>query len=134
MAKLTVYNKEGKVVKDLELSDDIFSGSVNKNVLYQYVKIYQANQRQSVASTKTRSDLNGSNIKPWRQKGTGRARAGSKKSPIWRGGGIVFGPRPRDFSLKCPKKMKKLALISALINLPVGIRLAVLTQEGVIDL
>lgn len=98
----------------MELDKNIFNGEVNKAVLYQIVKMYQANLRQGNASTKTRSDVSGGGRKPWKQKGTGRARAGTIRSPLWRGGGIVFGPHPRDYSYSLPKAVKRLALISSL--------------------
>ncbi|MBU0650614.1 50S ribosomal protein L4 [bacterium] len=114
MAKIDVYNKEGKVVKQIDIHDDLVTGRVNKDVLYYYIKMYNANQRQGTACTKTRKDIAGSTIKPWKQKGTGSARAGTKKSPVWRGGGTVFGPLPRDYRQDLPKKVKKAALISAI--------------------
>ncbi len=114
MANIDVYNKDGEVLKKIRLNKEVFNGKVNKDVLYYYVKVYLANQRQGNADTKTRSDLAGSNKKPWKQKGTGRARAGTRKSPIWRGGGIVFGPHPRSYRLDIPKKVRDIALMSAL--------------------
>jgi large subunit ribosomal protein L4 len=114
MATLTIYNTEGKEVGELELDPKVFDGKVNRTAVYQAVVCFQANQRQGTASTKTRGTTRGGGKKPWRQKGTGRARAGSIRSPLWRGGGVVFGPHPRDYSFSIPKKIKKLALSSCL--------------------
>jgi large subunit ribosomal protein L4 len=91
-----------------------FTGKINKPLIAQYVRVYLANQRKGTASTKTRAEVSGGGRKPWRQKGTGRARHGSIRSPIWVGGGVAHGPRPRDWSLKMPKKMRRTALLSAL--------------------
>ena len=114
MAEIQVYNIKGQSVRKIELDKDIFNGKVNEAILHQVVRMYEANQRQGTASTKTRSDVRGGGKKPWKQKGTGRARAGTIRSPLWRGGGIVFGPHPRDYSYSVPKSIKKLALISSL--------------------
>jgi large subunit ribosomal protein L4 len=114
MAEIEIYNIKGKSVGKIELDKEIFNGEVNEPVLYQVIKMYEANQRQGTASTKTRSDVRGGGKKPWKQKGTGRARAGTIRSPLWRGGGIVFGPHPRDYSYQVPKSVKRLALISSL--------------------
>ncbi len=114
MAEVSIYNTNGQVVGKLALNEKIFNGEINEPVLYQVIKMYEANQRQGNASTKTRSDVRGGGRKPWKQKGTGRARAGTIRSPLWRGGGIVFGPHPRDYSYSVPKPIKRLALISSL--------------------
>ncbi len=114
MLKLPVLNQEGKVRGEINLPESIFSYPVKKHILYEAVVNYLANQRQGTASTKTRGEVSGSNRKPWRQKGTGRARAGSIRSPLWRKGGTVFGPKPRDYSYEIPKQVKKNALKSAL--------------------
>jgi len=114
MAEIQVLNIKGQSVGKIELDKEIFNGEVNEPVLYQVVKMYEANQRQGTASTKTRSDVRGGGRKPWRQKGTGRARAGTIRSPLWRGGGKIFGPHPRDYSSSVPKSVKRLALISSL--------------------
>ncbi len=98
----------------LALPADFFDGTVNEPVLHQAIKTYLGNQRQGTAKTKTRSFVSGGNQKPWKQKGTGRARSGSSRSPIWRGGGIVFGPIPRDYRADIPKKVRQLARRSAL--------------------
>ena len=104
----------GKKVGDVELSDELFGIEPNPYAVHQVVRMHMAAGRSGTASTKTRSQVRGGGCKPWRQKGTGRARAGSTRSPIWRGGGTVFGPHPRDYSFKVPKKVRKLAFRSAL--------------------
>jgi len=109
-----VYSLSGKKVDKFKLEPKIFNVTVNKPLLHQAITMYNANKRQGTASTKTRANVRGGGKKPWRQKGTGRARAGSIRSPLWRGGGVVFGPHPRDFGYDLPKKMKRLALISSL--------------------
>ena len=114
MAEIEIYNIKGKSVGKFELDKELFNGEVNEPILYQVIKMYEANQRQGTASTKTRSDVSGGGKKPWKQKGTGRARAGTIRSPLWRGGGIVFGPHPRDYSYQVPKSIKRLALIASL--------------------
>lgn len=114
MLKLPVLNQEGKVNGEVSLPESIFSYPIKKQILYEAVVNYLANQRQGTASTKTRGEVSGSNRKPWRQKGTGRARAGSIRSPLWRKGGTVFGPKPRDYSYEIPKQVKRNALKSAL--------------------
>ena len=111
---LSMYDSKGKVVGKFELDKELFTGVVNKGVIYQFLMMYNANQRRGTASTKTRAMVSGGGKKPFKQKGTGRARAGSTRSPLWRHGGIVFGPHPRDFHYDIPKKVKKLALISSL--------------------
>lgn len=112
--QLDVLNTEGKKVSTVEVEDKLFDGTVNESLIYEVVKMKLANRRSGTASTKTRGEVAGSNAKPWRQKGTGRARAGRRSSPIWRHGGVVFGPRPRDYSYSVPKKVLKGALRSAL--------------------
>lgn len=114
MPKAALYNAEGVRVGDLELSEDIFGVPVNEHVLHQAVVRHLANRRRGTASTKTRGEVQGSGRKPWRQKGTGRARAGSIRSPLWRKGGIVFGPKPRSYEQALPKKVRRLAVKSAL--------------------
>lgn len=114
MAKFTVHNVKGEAVGDIELSDAVFAAPVNQALLHAAVVRYLANQRQGTAKTKTRAEVAGGGRKPWRQKGTGRARHGSIRSPIWRGGGITFGPQPRDFRLEMPRKARRAALRSAL--------------------
>ncbi len=114
MPKVALYNMEGANVGEIELSDAIFASEVNKNVLHQVVVNYLANQRQGTQSTKTRTEVRGGGIKPWRQKGTGRARQGSIRSPQWTGGGVALGPKPRDYRFSLNKKVRKLAFKSAL--------------------
>lgn len=114
MPKVAVYNLEGQTVGEMELSDVVFGAPVNEALLHQAVVMYLANQRQGTASTKTRGEVRGGGRKPWRQKGTGRARHGSIRSPIWVGGGVVFGPKPREYRQKMPKKARRAALRSAL--------------------
>jgi len=109
-----IYNMEGKEVGSFPLNKKLFTGKVNKGLLYQAVLMYNANRRQGTASTKTRGEVSGGGKKPWRQKGTGRARAGSTRSPLWRHGGTVFGPKPRDYSYSVPKKIKKGALLASI--------------------
>ncbi|MCE7793862.1 50S ribosomal protein L4 [Salipaludibacillus sp. CUR1] len=114
MPKVTLYNQTGSQVGDIELSDNIFGIEPNESVLYDAVVMQQASQRQGTHSTKGRSDVRGGGRKPWRQKGTGRARHGTIRSPIWVGGGVTFGPTPRSYGYKMPKKQRRLALRSAL--------------------
>ncbi len=113
--QVELYNIKGeKTGKQIEVSEGIFGITPNEHLLYLAVKQFLANQRQGTHSTKTRGEVRGGGKKPWRQKGTGRARVGSIRSPLWRHGGIAHGPKPRDYSLKMNKKEKKLALKSAL--------------------
>lgn len=114
MPKVKVYNMSGEHIDEIELDDSIFGIEVNEHVLYEVVKNQLANKRQGTQSTLTRAEVRGGGRKPWRQKGTGRARHGSIRSPIWKGGGVIFAPKPRDYSYKVPKKVRRLALKSAL--------------------
>ena len=114
MAEINIINKENKSVGKTELPDDIFGVEVRKGLLHEVVLNHLANKRQGTAATKTRGMVSGGGKKPHKQKGTGRARAGSNRSPLWKGGGTVFGPQPRDYSYKLPKKVKWTALSSAL--------------------
>ncbi|MBZ4668656.1 MAG: large subunit ribosomal protein [Epulopiscium sp.] len=116
MAKVAVYNMSGQQVGEIELNDAIFGVEVNEHVLHAAVVQYLANQRQGTQSAKTRAEVRGGGRKPWRQKGTGRARQGSIRAPQWTGGGVVFAPKPRDYSFKLNKKVKRLALKSALTS------------------
>ena len=116
MLELAVYNKEGKKVDKVKVDEALFGGKVRAKLLRDVIVMYEANQRSGTASTKRRSEVKGSSKKPWKQKGTGRARVGTVRSPIWRHGGIVFGPHPRDYSYSMPKKMKRSALNSALLS------------------
>jgi len=111
---LPIYNTEGNEVGSVKLDTSVFDGSINTAVIYQAINAYRANQRSGLASTKTRGEVSGGGKKPWKQKGTGRARVGSIRSPLWRHGGVIFGPHPRDFSYKLPAKIKALALKSSL--------------------
>lgn len=114
MAKLNVYNMKHEQVGEVEVRDEIFGTEYNEPLIHQVIVAIQNNGRQGTKSTLTRSEVRGHAKKPWRQKGTGRARQGSTKGPQWVGGGVVFAPKPRDFSQKVNKKMRDLALISAL--------------------
>jgi len=112
--QVPLFDSKGKKVEAIELDKKVFNGAVNKVLLYQSITMYRANQRRGTAATKTRGDVRGGGKKPWRQKGTGRARFGSTRNPVWRGGGVAFGPHPRDFRYSLPKKMKRKAFISSL--------------------
>ena len=114
MAVTEVYNTDNKKVGEVELNDDLFGLEVKKHILHDVVKMQLANRRAGTASTKTRTEVRGGGAKPYRQKGTGRARAGTNRSPLWRGGGVIFGPKPRDYSYKLPKKVRKLGVRMAL--------------------
>lgn len=114
MPKLALYNQSGSEVGEIELNDSVFGIEPNRSVLHDAVVMQQASMRQGTHKTKGRSEVRGGGRKPWRQKGTGRARHGSIRSPIWVGGGVVFGPTPRDYSYKLPKKVRRLAIKSAL--------------------
>lgn len=114
MAKVKVFNMEAKEIGSMTLSKDLFEVEYNEPLIHQAVVMYNANQRQGTKSTLTRSEVRGKAAKPWRQKGTGRARHGSKKAPQWTGGGVAFAPKPRDFSKKMNKQARRYALLSAL--------------------
>jgi len=114
MAKLTVINRDGKESGKVDLPEDIFKDRVNEEVLHQVTVMYQASLRQGQACVKERHEVSGGGKKPYKQKGTGRARAGSTRSPLWVGGGVVFGPKPRDFGYSLPKKIRKIALRESL--------------------
>ncbi len=109
-----VLNKDGVKVSEIDLNDAIYGAEVKEHLFYEVVKMQMANRRAGTASTKTKGEVSGGGTKPWKQKGTGRARSGSIRSPLWRHGGTVFGPHPRDYSYKVPKKVVKAALKSAL--------------------
>ncbi len=115
--KISVKNLNGEKVKDLTLNDSVWNIETNEDCLKKSIKLQQAATRQGTAKAKTRSEVSGGGRKPWKQKGTGRARAGSSRSPLWRGGGIVFGPTPRDYTFKINKKERTIALKSALTEL-----------------
>ncbi|WP_170005911.1 50S ribosomal protein L4 [Bacillus fonticola] len=114
MPKVTVFNQSGSQVGELELNDTVFGIEPNQAVLYDAIVMQRASLRQGTHKAKGRSEVRGGGRKPWRQKGTGRARQGSIRSPQWRGGGVVFGPVPRGYSYKLPKKVRRLAIKSAL--------------------
>ena len=122
-ASATVYDREGKESGQLELPEGIFNAPINAAVLHQAVKRQQANDRQGTHQTKTRGDVSGGGKKPWKQKGTGRARQGSTRAPQWRHGGVVFGPHPRSYEEKMPRKQRRLAL---------RVALSVKSQEGAV--
>ncbi len=114
MPKVNLYSVDGNIIGDIELKDSIFGVEVNKNAVHIAVLNQLANKRQGTQSTKTRAEVSGGGAKPWRQKGTGRARQGSTRSPQWTKGGIALGPKPRSYKYSIPKKVKRLALKSAL--------------------
>lgn len=116
MASVAVYNIEGKEVDKLELKDSVFGVEINEHLVHMAVVGQLANRRQGTQSAKTRSEVSGGGRKPWRQKGTGHARQGSTRSPQWTGGGVVFAPKPRDYSVKMNKKEKQLAIKSVLTS------------------
>jgi large subunit ribosomal protein L4 len=111
---LPIYNTQGKEVDSLKLDRAVFDGTINTAAIYLAVNAFRSNQRKGLAATKTRGEVSGGGRKPWKQKGTGRARVGSIRSPLWRHGGVIFGPHPRDFYYRLPKKIKSLALKSSL--------------------
>ena len=116
MAKVAVYNIEGKEVEKIDLNDAVFGVEVNEHLVHMAVVAQLANKRQGTQSAKTRSEVSGGGRKPWRQKGTGHARQGSTRSPQWTGGGVVFAPKPRDYSMKMNKREKAMAIKSALTS------------------
>ncbi|GIN58917.1 50S ribosomal protein L4 [Lederbergia ruris] len=114
MPKVTLYSQAGSKVGDIDLNESVFGIEPNNSVLFEAIVMQRASLRQGTAKVKNRSEVRGGGAKPWRQKGTGRARQGSIRSPQWRGGGTVFGPVPRSYSYKLPKKVRRLAIKSAL--------------------
>lgn len=126
MPKVALYNQAGSQVGEVELSDAVFGIEPNNNVLFDAIIMQRATRRQGTHKVKNRSEVSGGGRKPWRQKGTGRARQGSIRSPQWRGGGIVFGPTPRSYSFKLPKKVRRLAIKSALSTKVLGNDIVVL--------
>ena len=116
MATVAVYNIEGKEVDKLELNDNVFGVEINEHLVHLAVVSQLANSRQGTQSAKTRSEVSGGGRKPWRQKGTGHARQGSTRAPQWTGGGVVFAPKPRDYSMKMNKREKQIAMKSALTS------------------
>ena len=128
MANVAVYNMEGKEVGSLELNDAVFGVEVNEHLVHMAVLQQLANNRQGTQKAKTRSEVRGGGRKPWRQKGTGHARQGSTRAPQWTGGGIVFAPKPRDYSFKMNKKEKRIALLSALSSKVAESKIVVLDE------
>lgn len=128
MPKVAIHNKSGQQVGELELNPAIFAAPINQAAIHEVIVAYQANQRRGTADTKGRGEVSGGGRKPWRQKGTGRARHGSSRSPIWTGGGITFGPTPRDYTVRVPKKLKRTALKSALSSKVSANELIILDQ------
>ncbi|MBQ3573193.1 MAG: 50S ribosomal protein L4 [Clostridia bacterium] len=116
MPTVDIYNADGKVVGSMDLNENVFGVDVRTDVMHEVVVNYLANQRQGTQSTKTRTEVRGGGIKPWRQKGTGRARQGSIRAPQWVGGGVALGPKPRDYRYTLNKKVRRLALKSALTS------------------
>jgi len=114
MSTVEVKNIKNEKVGEIELNDQIFNREVKEYLLHDVVRMQRAARRSGNASTKTRAEVNGSSSKPWRQKGTGRARAGNKRSPVWRGGGVSFGPKPRDYAFKLNRKVKQQAVSMAM--------------------
>ena len=128
MANVSVYNIEGKEVGSIELNDAVFGVEINEHLVHMAVVNQLANNRQGTQSAKTRSEVSGGGRKPWRQKGTGHARQGSTRAPQWTGGGIVFAPKPRDYSFKMNKKEKRIALLSALTSKVADNKIVVLDE------
>ena len=128
MANVSVYNIEGKQVGSIELNYAVFGVEVNEHLVHMAVVNQLANNRQGTQSAKTRSEVSGGGRKPWRQKGTGHARQGSTRAPQWTGGGIVFAPKPRDYSFKMNKKEKRIALLSALSSKVAESKIVVLDE------
>ena len=128
MANVSVYNIEGKEVGSIELNDAVFGVEVNEHLVHMAVVNQLANNRQGTQSAKTRSEVSGGGRKPWRQKGTGHARQGSTRAPQWTGGGIVFAPKPRDYSFKLNKKEQRIALLSALSSKVAESKIVVLDE------
>ena len=130
MVTLAVYNAEKKKVGDIDLADDIFGIKPKIGVLHEVVRWQMAKRRAGTASTKTRAEVRGGGKKPWRQKGTGRARVGSIRNPLWRHGGVAHGPKPRDYAYNLPKKVRRLALKMALSDKVASDRIYVLDGFG----
>ena len=128
MAKVSVYNMEGKEVGNMDLNDAVFGVEINEHLVHMAVVQQLANNRQGTQKAKTRSEVSGGGRKPWRQKGTGHARQGSTRAPQWTGGGIVFAPKPRDYSFKMNKKEKRIALLSALSSKVAESKIVVLDE------
>lgn len=116
MATVDILNTERVKVEEVELQESVFNAEIKEHAVHQVVRSQLASRRRGTASTKGRSEVRGGGRKPWRQKGTGNARAGTIRSPLWRGGGVTFGPKPRDYSFSVPKKMRKVAMRSVLTS------------------
>ena len=116
MPTVGLFNKEGNKIEDIQLNDNIFAVEVNADAMHQVVVALLANKRQGTQSAKTRAEVRGGGIKPWRHKGTGRARQGSIRAPQWIKGGVVFAPKPRDYRMSIPKSMRRVAMLSALTS------------------
>lgn len=116
MPTVGLFNKEAKQIGDIELNENIFAVEINESAMHQVVVALLANKRQGTQSAKTRAEVRGGGIKPWRQKGTGRARQGSIRAPQWIKGGVVFAPKPRDYRMSIPKSMRRVAMLSALTS------------------
>ncbi len=134
MTKIALYKMSGEQAGEIDLNDDVFNIEVNEHVMYEAVKTYMANQRQGNQSAKTRAEVRGGGRKPWRQKGTGRARAGTIRSPLWKGGGVIFAPKQRDYSKKLPKKIKRLAMKSAFSSKVLNDEMVVLEELKLDDI
>ena len=128
MSKVSVYNMEGNQVGELELNDAVFGVEINQHLIHKAVVSQLANKRQGTQSAKTRSEVSGGGRKPWRQKGTGHARQGSTRAPQWTGGGVVFAPKPRNYSIKLNKKEKRIAIKSVLTSRVVENKFIVLDE------
>ena len=133
MPKVALYNIEGSKIGDIELKDEIFAVEISNAALHMTVKNFLANQRQGTQSTKTRTEVRGGGAKPWRQKGTGRARQGSIRAPQWKGGGVALGPKPRDYSYTLNKKVKRLAIVSALSDKAMNGNMVIVNDFAVTD-
>ena len=116
MATVDILNTENVKVEEVQLQESVFDADIKEHAVYQVVRSQLASRRRGSASTKGRSEVRGGGRKPWRQKGTGNARAGTIRSPLWKGGGVTFGPKPRDYSFSVPKKMRKVAMRSVLTS------------------
>ena len=128
MTKIDVLNREGAVVGEAELNDSIFMSQINVPVMHQAVRVYLNSQRRGTHAVKNRAAVRGGGKKPWRQKGTGRASFGSSRNPVWRGGGVAFGPVVRSHNITMPKKMRRIALFSALSSKVAEGKLLLLTS------
>ncbi|MEN6351131.1 MAG: 50S ribosomal protein L4 [Syntrophomonas sp.] len=128
MPRVALYDMSGAQIGEVELNEKVFGIKPNEAVLHDFVRMQLANKRVGTASTKTRAEVSGGGKKPWRQKGTGRARVGSTRNPVWTKGGIAFGPKPRDYSFKLPRKVRRLALKSALSSKVIGNNIIVIDK------